>query len=143
MRIKKTYRSAVQQGKVLNEKSTSQDNTYSCDYLNGGLDYSTGEIKTGGTWIDGKPIYRKVVNFGVLPNTNTKSVNHNISNIKNVIKIDGIFSKQNFFAPMPASDTLNIAYQVKLYMNNESVVISTANDRSDCSAYIILEYTKN
>ena len=34
MRIKKTYRSAIKDGKVLNERSTSQDNTYSCDYLN-------------------------------------------------------------------------------------------------------------
>ena len=31
------------------------------DYVDNSNSYSTQEIKTGGTWIDGKPIYRKVV----------------------------------------------------------------------------------
>ena len=38
------------------------------------LSYSTNEVKTGGKWIDGKPIYRKVVDFGALPNASEKTV---------------------------------------------------------------------
>ena len=34
--------------------------------------YSTTEINTGMKWIDGKPIYRKVVDFGSLPNNTYK-----------------------------------------------------------------------
>ena len=30
--------------------------------------YSTDEVKTNKVWIDGKPIYRKVVDCGALPN---------------------------------------------------------------------------
>lgn len=50
-------------------------------------DYSTSEVKTGATWIDGKPIYRKVIeqtvngslstnvyNFGVLISTGDKTI---------------------------------------------------------------------
>lgn len=70
-RIKKTYRSAVKDAKVLNERSASQDNTYSCDYLNKRGIYSTEEVKTGETWIDGKPIYRKVIHKGSFSNLST------------------------------------------------------------------------
>lgn len=31
------------------------------DYVDNSNSYSTEEVKTGGTWIDGKPIYRKVL----------------------------------------------------------------------------------
>ena len=31
------------------------------DYVDNSNSYSTEEVKTGGTWIDGKPIYRKVI----------------------------------------------------------------------------------
>ena len=31
------------------------------DYVDNSNPYSTEEVKTGGKWIDGKPIYRKVV----------------------------------------------------------------------------------
>jgi hypothetical protein len=34
--------------------------------------YSTSEVATGETWIDGKPIYRKIIDCGALPNATTK-----------------------------------------------------------------------
>lgn len=38
------------------------------DYVDNSNSYSTDEVKTGGTWIDGKPIYRKVVEVnGIIP----------------------------------------------------------------------------
>lgn len=33
-----------------------------CTWI-GGQDYSTNEVRTGKKWIDGKPIYRKVITF--------------------------------------------------------------------------------
>ena len=38
------------------------------------------EVLTAERWIDGKPIYRKVIDFGALPDTTTKSVLHGIEN---------------------------------------------------------------
>lgn len=35
------------------------------DYVDNSNSYSTQEVKTGGTWIDGKPIYRKVITHDV------------------------------------------------------------------------------
>ena len=37
------------------------------DYVDNSNSYSTNEVKTGGTWIDGKPIYRKIL-------TNTENI---------------------------------------------------------------------
>ena len=52
------------------------------------LSYSTDEVKTGGTWIDGKPIYRKVITHtlsGAL--TGLVEIQHNIQNIKTPIRV--------------------------------------------------------
>ena len=44
--------------------------------------YSTDEVETGMYWIDGKPIYRKVINCGALPNNAAKDTAHNIQNLE-------------------------------------------------------------
>lgn len=48
--------------------------------------YSTDEVKTGDTWIDGKPIYRIVLNF-----TTTAGVSNSptISNVSKILSFDG------------------------------------------------------
>ena len=40
------------------------------DYVDNSNSYSTQEVKTGGKWIDGKPIYRKVLICTTLINGN-------------------------------------------------------------------------
>ena len=52
--------------------------------------YSTSEVATGATWIDGRTIYKKTINFGSMPNNATKSVPHGISNLGMMVKIEGI-----------------------------------------------------
>lgn len=63
MKIKKMYQGNVPENKILNTESNSQTDTYSCDYLNKLNTYSTTEQRIG-TWINGKPIYRKVIDLG-------------------------------------------------------------------------------
>ena len=48
------------------------------------LSYSTTEQKTGGTWIDGKPIYKITQDLGVY-NGGWFYPNHNIANIDTII----------------------------------------------------------
>lgn len=105
--------------------------------------YSTNEIVIG-TWIDGKPIYRKVIDFGALsPNGSKKSMAHGISNIDKFIRVYGIANKPD------TRDGRVIPYIVKsgsgnmeLYQDKTTVTISTDGDRSAYKAYVILEYTK-
>ena len=67
MRIRKKYQVIPTNAKLENGHSTSDKNGYTCEYLNGALDYSTTE-QVVGKWIDNKPIYRKVIS-GTLPST--------------------------------------------------------------------------
>ena len=104
--------------------------------------YSTEEQKTGGTWIDGKPIYRKVIDIGALPNNTTKFVAHNISNLGKVIHIYG-YSYGGDFLPLPYTSANSIAYSVQIYADSTNIGIRTGADRSSySSSYVVLEYTK-
>lgn len=61
MRIRKTSQSAPLPGaRVVNQRSNSTTDAYSADYINKLDTYSTTE-QVIGTWIDGKPLYRKVI----------------------------------------------------------------------------------
>lgn len=107
-------------------------------------DYSETE-KIIGTWVDGSSLYRKVINFGALPNATVKNVNHNISNFKRGIKINGYAysSQSGNSVPIPYASHSNVAQSIAVYCNSTIVGITTGVDHSvfdEC--YIVLEYTK-
>lgn len=105
--------------------------------------YSTTETWTGGYWIDGKKIYRKVVYCGALPNATTKSVTHNISNMATLIKLGGFSIGTSDTMPIPYINVGNLSYGVQLYVSSTTISIQTGTNRTNyASTYIILEYTK-
>ena len=104
--------------------------------------YSTSETVIG-TWIDGKPIYRKTVNTGALPSAGGKVINHNISNIDYVTKIIGTAYRNtdNIFLPLPHATYDNTA--VSCYCDKTAITIVVYTDRSAFQeSYVTLEYTK-
>ena len=104
------------------------------------LSYSTDEVKTGGKWIDGKPIYRKVVNFGALV-AGSKTVAHGISNIGDVIYVSGVArSADNTSLPLPYASTVPII----VYVNTNNVVIEISNNNyaGYTRSEVTIEYTK-
>ena len=107
--------------------------------------YSTTEQLTGGTWINGKPIYRKVVDFGYLPNATEKNVAHNISNIDKFTHIYGVAlnsSNENSY-PLPFGYPANNGRNsIGLVVNLTNVRINTEVNLSPLYAYVTLEYTK-
>jgi hypothetical protein len=133
---------------LLPEEIEQEGTEVDAAYLNGLLTYSM-EEKQVGYWIDGKPLYRKVINFGNLPNRDVKRVNHNISNIGRVIKLTGMtqvdlggtygFS----WSPLPlVYSGSEYIFNTTLSCNKTEIVCKTTEDRSGFSAYIIIEYTK-
>jgi hypothetical protein len=52
--------------------------------------FTTGEQLTGETWIDGKPIYHKVIDIGALPNAAEKQVAHGIANFNDLVRLEGL-----------------------------------------------------
>lgn len=108
--------------------------------------YSTSEVDTGKTWIDGKKIYRKVVNLGSLPKNTIKTTAHGITNADRFVDIRAIayVSNSNTHLPIPyVHSGSNMADSLGIYVNATNVAISSPNyDFSLYSGYAILEYTK-
>lgn len=94
--------------------------------------YSTSETIVG-TWIDGKPLYRKVINIGNLTNSSTKSVAHGLTNYT-LRNISGGCSNGTTFVGISG-------FNDEIYVNT-NVNWSTKTDRRNYVAYVILEYTK-
>lgn len=135
--------------KVTSLSSNSTDEQYPSakavkDYVDKKQTYSTKETVIG-TWIDGKPIYRKVVNFGRLPNNTYKYVAHNISNIDVITNIYGISHEYNLSAyyPLPLQYRgIDSDYNSEISVDKTNIRMSTSKDRSLYEAIITIEYTK-
>ena len=120
----------------LNQLQTNIENTLNT--------YSTSETRIG-TWINGKPLYRKVVDTGTLPNDTYKDVDTglNSSNI-NVVKIGGgAKATTGVQLPLPfistaSENSISISLQA-----TGKVRLDTGVDRSNfTSSYVIIEYIK-
>lgn len=103
--------------------------------------YSLDEVITSNKWIDGKPIYKKTINFGALPNNTSKSVAHSISGIERVVKIEGNGFVTGYFYPLPYPATTSVSC-ISLYATDTNIVVGSGSDRSSINAYITIYYTK-
>ena len=108
--------------------------------------YSTSEVIVG-KWIDGKPIYRKVIDCGALPNTASISVNTGISNISEVIKYYGVASGATTSLVLPyVGGNSNVSDRINCYIyitnGSAAIVFNTFQDMSGYNAKMIIEYTK-
>jgi len=93
-----------------------------------------------------RQVFRKVINFGALPNTGTTNVAHGIAP-------DSTFTFTRIYGC--ASDTTGLVYlplpyaaptdaeNIRLYIDGTNVVITTGNNRSAYNVtYVVLEYIK-
>ena len=99
--------------------------------------YSSDEIKTNKVWIDGKPIYRKVFDYGQLPNNSSVGVTHNIP-IDTPIECFGIVYRTSSPVNSWTLPTANIFID----LDKNQVYVTTTSDRRDLTCKAILEYTK-
>lgn len=116
------------------------------NYIKAQNTYSTEETFTGKYWINGKKIYRKVVEFTV-PSTSSdgtlatgsKSFNNNIETIVNLT--DGMFYADNNLHLSISQTTPPIA----VYYMEQNKTLNFENSRrfySGSPAFVIVEYTK-
>ena len=114
------------------------------------ISYSTEEQPVG-KWINGKPIYRKVVPLGTLPNQDTIQVSSGLdSNIVRIVHIYGVATdKTNYETfPIPFSWGSNTEIQnfCGLFFggtgSSGNVWFRTNRNMSNYEGYVILEYTK-
>ena len=105
--------------------------------------YTTDE-QVIGTWIDGKPLYQKTVDTGVLPNSTLKTVAHNISDISKIVKYEGMAldSTGADVRIMPYVGFNN--WSIGLYVDATNINIQTMqNWASDYpNSHVTIQYTK-
>lgn len=107
--------------------------------------YSMSEVKTNKIWIDNKPIYRKIIDVGNLPNNDYKAIEHNIQNMDELVNVSAIaVSSGGYYFNIPFVGTPSIfsSTQIAIRANPVNIQIASTTDASTYTAYAILEYTK-
>lgn len=115
-------------------------------------EYSTTETVIG-TWIDGKPLYRKVIKVTSIDSANNNcDIPISISNLNEIVNIGGTtkLSGMNTYKPITviytdSSNAVGSHYSFSVYaITNSYISLSYGNWWKTIfdKAYIILEYTK-
>ena len=109
--------------------------------------YRTTETKTGATWTDGKPIYRKVVTFttqNASPGTNTVALG--ITNRALITHVEvfvqnstGIFYPFSFYVSSSGNYS---RFYISGTSTNNLVIYFQNSDMKNQPGYCIVEYTK-
>lgn len=124
---------------IKNTNTNSSVNTYSCDYVNNANTYSTTETKTDMTWIDGKPIYRKVLSFSTNATINVWDNHpHGISNLDKPLptcKMAVTYNGSWYICPNDLVIEMYVNAVNLSYYNNSTALANQP-------AIAILEYTK-
>lgn len=103
--------------------------------------YSTEEVKIG-KWIDGKPLYRKIINTLTLPSDSTREYDISSFNIETIVDLHGVTTYGNgqYLRPLPFSaDSPN---EIRLDVHNKKIRLITYSSWPPYLTIIFLEYTK-
>lgn len=138
-------------GKVAKIQTLRTSDTRNLVYISGDLDeddsdsvsgnidqYSLKETATNKTWIDGKTIFRKVFDFGSIPNsggTYTLDHNLNIDTYTSLLILVPSQGRTGMFNPEARDDSTSTSSQ--------KIILSSSMDNLTTGDYLILEYTKN
>lgn len=108
--------------------------------------YSTSESKTGETWIDGKPIYKKTIQFTTSA-TGKHSIKHNISNLDTVIEGKGSAKDSSggfYMFPMSAAVDNVLAWSISIQNVDKTYFyfFRGTSVTGTVTSYVTLYYTK-
>lgn len=152
MRIKKVSQTIPVQAHLTNVYTESTQDGYSANYINGLHEYSMTEQRVG-TWINGKPIYRKVISTTGYATEITANIGAVVDNIINVTGMVKRGDYPNIYMHIPSrsiesqymSDFGNIQFNttnnsIKVTLNFGSGIQNMIGTAGVIT--IILEYTK-
>ena len=128
----------------IDDKST---NTYSANIIDKFNSYSTEETFTGKYWIDGKKIYRKVVDLGLI-GTESADKSYTIgTNIEKLIECKAkLISSTNTSCDLIPVENDDVYAKVNTYSKNGVINItlkrSGIGHYSDRNLVVTVEYTK-
>lgn len=130
----------VVNGLIVNNYSTNNENTYSCDYMNELNTYKTTEQRIG-TWIDGKPIYRKVIYDTTSRSAGIYNISHGITNYNEIISYKVMcYQSSTTIHDGSSTSALSGSERITSYFNNTNISIRTS--WAIVKTIVIIEYTK-
>ena len=101
--------------------------------------YSTSELSTNTTWVDGKTIYKKTVNFGALPNSAVKNVAHGIVGLSWLVNLEGMSRTGSTFMALNRSASSFVVWNA----DTTNITVTANSDLSSyTTTYITIYYTK-
>ena len=106
------------------------------------VNYSFEEQPTGDLWVDGKAVYRKIVNVGSLPAKGSKTTAHGISGLQTLISFGGVaFNAAGTRIALPHAHT---AAPVNVLVDATGIKITTVSSggHGAFSGHVTLLYTK-
>lgn len=105
--------------------------------------YSTSEINTGFTWVDGKTIYKKTIVYsdGITANTE-KEISHGIANFSRCIKVEAVgFGDNGTCLMIPAINSNGNSVGIWT-ITNTIIKLDSIGILYTAPIYITLYYTK-
>lgn len=106
------------------------------------VDYSLDEISTGTTWVDGKTIYKKTIQFTNIGSSTSISKAHNISDIATVINFEGFYSPSsgNWMSLLAGSANTEMA----LWADTTNIHLDFSTSwGTNYTGYVTIYYTKS
>ena len=156
---KEVANGAMALAQSVNDTLTSQVNTLTPEVNNliNANSYSFDEMFTGGTWVDGKKIYKKTYDLGTVPSPSGSSVYCRIPftvDFDTVVEIKGMIvpnehttqaQKEYYSIPKPpkvGGSDYNVSLKIKLYNNVLNLELETKSELNNKKAYATVYYTK-
>lgn len=145
-KIQKTSETTPTMASIVNEINTSTKDAYSCKFItdnfNGNRIYSQFEVNTGKIWIDGKPVYRKVIetNFTTQLEIVRTLDSLGLQDIETVIELNS-FSQGNPIEQDYYSAS-NDLLRTLINAQGLGVIIGSTYPTRPVKIYTIIEYTK-
>ena len=102
--------------------------------INENNSYSTEEHPTGAKWIDGKPIYRKIIEYTLAQSSGGSYDSAGAFSLAGIDNIITAIAFNNYDAGTKASTRVAFA--------NGNILIEKSVTGSSCSGYAVVEYTK-
>lgn len=132
---------------ISNSYGTSQTIGYSQEYSNKNLTYSTTEIDTGKKWINGEPIYRKVITNISIPQATTKIIDSTLTNsyIDTLVFLQGSYTvtSNSYKRIIPWVDRSDVTAQIGVTVTVNGLQLNCGNNAGVGTAgIVIVEYTK-
>ena len=127
-------------GTTENPKFEAHVPSYFYGGISGVTNYSTDEVKTGGTWINGKPIYRKCISVSAPATSSGSTLTMVSSDVESWVNITGLLMPEGSAMYYPTCYYVSSSNMHRVWGNNGGALRYTS--ASKISGVVIVDYTK-